>query len=43
MSVDDYSVDGITAATMTCNGVQAFLNNDFAVYNKYFEKLRKQN
>jgi len=43
MTVDDHSVDGITAATMTCNGVEKFLNNDFNVYNKYFEKIRKQN
>ena len=40
---NDHSIDGITAATMTCNGVQAFLNKDFDVYNKYFEKLRNKN
>lgn len=40
---NSHSIDGITAATMTCNGVEAFLNDDFKVYNKYFEKLRKQN
>ncbi len=38
---DNHCVDGITAATMTCNGVSVFLNSDFAVYNKYFAKLRK--
>ncbi|MFC1496884.1 NADH:ubiquinone reductase (Na(+)-transporting) subunit C [Verrucomicrobiota bacterium] len=38
---DDHCVDGITAATMTCKGVANFLNSDFAVYNKYFEKSRK--
>ncbi len=43
MADNDHSVDGITAATMTCNGVEAFLNNDFKVYNKYFEKIRKAN
>lgn len=41
-AMNDHSIDGITAATMTCNGVQAFLNNDFKVYNKYFEKIRNQ-
>jgi Na+-transporting NADH:ubiquinone oxidoreductase subunit C len=40
--LDDHSVDGITAATMTCRGVEMFLNDDFAVYNRYFEKLRAQ-
>ena len=40
---DDHSVDGITAATMTCIGVESFLNADYAVYNKYFETLRAQN
>ena len=36
----DHSVDGITAATMTCKGVVEFINQDFAVYNKYFESIR---
>lgn len=35
---DDHSVDGITAATMTCRGVEEFLNADFAVYNEYFKR-----
>ncbi len=41
--LNDHTVDGITAATMTCNGVEIFLNEDFAVYNRYFtqEGLRK--
>lgn len=41
--LNDHTVDGITAATMTCNGVEVFLNDDFEVYNKYFtqEGLRK--
>ena len=41
--LDDHTIDGITAATLTCNGVDAFLNQDFVVYNKYFVKggLRK--
>jgi Na+-transporting NADH:ubiquinone oxidoreductase subunit C len=38
----EHAVDGITAATMTCNGVESFLNDDFSVYNRYFEKLRSQ-
>lgn len=38
---DDNSVDGITAATMTCLGVEELLNADYAVYNKYFESIRK--
>jgi len=33
-----HAVDGITAATMTCRGVEAFLTEDFMVYNRYFEK-----
>ncbi|MBT3191121.1 MAG: NADH:ubiquinone reductase (Na(+)-transporting) subunit C [Verrucomicrobia bacterium] len=37
-----HAVDGITAATMTCLGVEDFLNADFCVYNRYFEKLRMQ-
>ena len=35
--LNDHSVDGITAATMTCIGLEKFLNRDFAVYNTYFE------
>lgn len=38
---DNHSVDGITAATMTCRGVEEFLNSDFGVYNRYFETLRQ--
>ena len=38
---DDHCVDGITAATMTCKGITSFINNDFGVYNKYFDTLRK--
>jgi Na+-transporting NADH:ubiquinone oxidoreductase subunit C len=36
---NDHCVDGITAATMTCRGVEQFLNADYAVYHRYFEKL----
>jgi Na+-transporting NADH:ubiquinone oxidoreductase subunit C len=36
----DHCVDGITAATMTCRGVESFLNADYAVYHSYFEQLR---
>ncbi len=38
-SESDHSVDGITAATMTCRGVEEFLNADYAVYHSYFENL----
>ncbi len=38
--LNTHSVDGITAATMTCRGVESFLNEDFKVYNTYFETLR---
>ena len=41
--IDRHSVDGVTAATMTCRGVEAFLNEDFIVYNKYFEKAGLRN
>jgi Na+-transporting NADH:ubiquinone oxidoreductase subunit C len=40
---DDHSVDGITAATMTCRGVESFLNADYAVYHRYFEQLKVEN
>ncbi len=40
---DNHSVDGITAATMTCLGVESFLNADFAVYDQYFVELKAQN
>ncbi len=40
---NDHCVDGITAATMTCRGVESFLNADYAVYNNYFDTLRTQN
>lgn len=38
---DDFSISGISGATMTCKGVERFINDDFAVYNKYFEENRK--
>ena len=39
----DSELDGITGATMTCRGVEKLLNDDFEVYNRYFERkgLRK--
>ena len=37
-ALNDHTVDGITAATLTGNGVQVFLNQDFKIYNKYFTK-----
>lgn len=38
--VNDSSVHGISGATMTCKGLTAFINSDFAVYNKHFETIR---
>jgi Na+-transporting NADH:ubiquinone oxidoreductase subunit C len=35
-----HAVDGPSGATMTSKGVQALLNADFALYNRYFETLR---
>jgi Na+-transporting NADH:ubiquinone oxidoreductase subunit C len=35
-----HAVDGISGATMTSRGVQNFLNNDLARYNRYFETVR---
>ncbi|MBT3296475.1 MAG: NADH:ubiquinone reductase (Na(+)-transporting) subunit C [Verrucomicrobia bacterium] len=40
--ITDHSVDGITAATMTCIGVERFLNADYAVYHRYFEQMKAQ-
>ncbi|MBL7115698.1 MAG: NADH:ubiquinone reductase (Na(+)-transporting) subunit C [Kiritimatiellae bacterium] len=40
---DMHSVDGITAATMTCRGVENFLNTDFAVYDQYFKNQKAVN
>ena len=34
----DSELNGITGATMTCRGVEKFLNDDFEVYNRYFER-----
>ncbi|OVE73373.1 NADH:ubiquinone reductase (Na(+)-transporting) subunit C [bacterium B17] len=42
MQTDDYCIDGISGATMTCKGIANFINSDFAVYNKYFSKLRQK-
>jgi Na+-transporting NADH:ubiquinone oxidoreductase subunit C len=41
--ITDHSVDGITAATMTCIGVERFLNADYAVYHRYFEQMKAHN
>lgn len=40
LEIDVSSINGISGATMTCNGVAAFINDDFKIYNKYFEKIR---
>jgi Na+-transporting NADH:ubiquinone oxidoreductase subunit C len=36
----DSELDGITGATMTCRGLEKLLNEDFEVYNRYFEQER---
>lgn len=35
-----HSVDGISGATLTCNGVNAFLIRTLALYEAYFSKIR---
>lgn len=35
----DHCVDGIAAATITSNGVQAFLNKDLARYESFFQSI----
>ncbi len=37
--INNCSIDGISGATMTCRGVSNFINQDFKIYNKYFENL----
>ena len=39
--LDDSSVNGITAATMTCDRLQEFINSDLVVYGKYFKTIRE--
>lgn len=36
-----HAVSGISAATMTGNGLTVFLNRDLALYERYFRKIRK--
>jgi Na+-transporting NADH:ubiquinone oxidoreductase subunit C len=36
----DYCVDGITAATITSNGIMNFIRSDMKAYNKYFATIR---
>jgi len=36
----DYCVDGITAATITSNGIMKFIRSDMNAYNKYFVTIR---
>lgn len=43
MAEGRHAVDGITAATMTCRGIEEFINADYAVYYRYFEKLKAAN
>jgi len=37
-----HKIDGLSGATMTCNGVTNLINKDFAVYNSYFKTLREK-
>jgi Na+-transporting NADH:ubiquinone oxidoreductase subunit C len=37
----NYHVDGITAATLTCKGVTAFLDRWIKMYEPFFSKLRE--
>lgn len=37
-----HKVDGLSGATMTCNGVTKLINKDFAVYNSYFKTRRAE-
>ena len=36
----NHCVDGIAAATITSNGIQKFVREDMAKYNKYFDSIR---
>jgi Na+-transporting NADH:ubiquinone oxidoreductase subunit C len=38
---DMHAVSGISAATITGNGLTVFLNRDLALYERYFSKIRK--
>lgn len=37
----EYHVDGITAATLTCNGVTGMMDKWIKIYDSYLSKLRK--
>jgi Na+-transporting NADH:ubiquinone oxidoreductase subunit C len=37
---NDHAVDGISAATITSNGIQTFIRQDMANYDKYFAQIR---
>lgn len=37
---NEHAVDGITAATITANGVQSFLNEDLARFEPYFDNVQ---
>jgi Na+-transporting NADH:ubiquinone oxidoreductase subunit C len=37
---NDHAVDGISGATMTGNGIEAFLREDLKHYNRYFKTVR---
>ncbi len=41
-SLNDYTVDGITGSTITCDGVNAMMSEDIGGYTQYFNKTEKQ-
>lgn len=40
--LDEYTVDGITGSTITCDGVNAMLEEDLGGYAQYFEGMVKK-
>jgi len=40
--LDEYSVDGITGSTITCDGLEAMMKEDLGGYDAYFKKLVTQ-
>ncbi len=37
---NDHAVDGMSGATITGNGITAFLRRDLRAYDKYFSTIR---
>lgn len=40
--LDEYSVDGITGSTITCDGLEAMMKDDLGGYDAYFKNLVNQ-